>query len=142
LRLGCQIIVLSDSPLCSEPFCSTYQSRAEPYLITLLPVCIHPGYPRQDSSRLCLGLAPRSQGRSLGHLFRISTFQFQAVNGYINILFSLFLLFLFDFFYQFFKCFLEFRRLPANDAVILFFKISKKKFKRHYTIQFFFKSRL
>ena len=42
LRLCCRMIVLSDSPQCSEPFCSTYQSRARPYLITLPPVCRHP----------------------------------------------------------------------------------------------------
>ena len=37
-----RMIVLSDSPQCSEPFCSTYQSHVRPYLITLLPVCKHP----------------------------------------------------------------------------------------------------
>ena len=39
---GCQMIVLSDSPRCFEPFCSTYQSCAGSYLITLFPVCKHP----------------------------------------------------------------------------------------------------
>ena len=42
LQLCCRMIVLSDSTRCSEPFCSTYQSRSRPYLITLLPVCRHP----------------------------------------------------------------------------------------------------
>jgi hypothetical protein len=42
LQRCCRMIVLSDNPWCSEPFCSTYQSRARPYLITLLPVCRHP----------------------------------------------------------------------------------------------------
>ena len=42
LQLGCQMIVLSDSLRCSEPFWSTCQSRTRSYLITLPPVCKHP----------------------------------------------------------------------------------------------------
>jgi len=42
LQLCCQMIVLSDSLWCSEPFWSTCQSRTRPYPITLLPVCKHP----------------------------------------------------------------------------------------------------
>jgi len=49
----------------SEPFYFTYQSRARPYLITLLPVCRHP-------TRKLVSSLPN--------------FKFQAVNGtnYIN----------------------------------------------------------
>ena len=86
LQLCYQMIVLPDSPRCSEPFCSTYQSRARPYLITLPPVCIHSCFASAThdkpvyGSQLYLGLALRSRRRSMGHLstnfyFPISSFK-------------------------------------------------------------------
>ncbi len=79
LQLCCQMIVLSDSPRCSGPFCSTYQSRARSYLITLLPVCKHP------TRKLVSSLPVRAPvchagtgGRTQTGLPQISTFQFQV----------------------------------------------------------------
>jgi hypothetical protein len=97
LQLCCQMIVLSDSLWCSEPFWSTCQSRTKPYPITLLPACKHPTRKLVSSlpvrTRTCLRASHRQAQTGLPNFyFPISPLggisdKFQAVNGY-------------DFFYQ------------------------------------------
>jgi hypothetical protein len=93
LKLCCQMIVLSDSLWCSEPFYSTCQSRSRPYLITLPPACKHPTRKLVLSlpvhTRTCLRASHRQAQTGLPNFyFPISPVggifdKFQAVNGYI-----------------------------------------------------------
>jgi len=81
LQLGCQMIVLSDSLRCSEPFWSTCQSPTRPYLITLLPACKHP---TRKLFHPCLRVpAPVCVHRTgrRRQVSRISIFQFPRLAG-------------------------------------------------------------